>query len=251
MTVAFYAYNKTDTATITASTENASFPLSNLKDPRRTKTYRSTTNADTVVFDLGSAQTIEAVFVMAHSLNGFNVATITAQFNSTNTWGAPAVTKTLTIDTTNGVALSEFTAISYRYCRLVLTSTSGFCELAKVYIGAKNQYVESDFTYPLTTNVDDLSIVTKNRYGQKFFDVVSKQKTITGSFEYIASTDIDSFLDMLLYVSITKPLFISFAGTTVSGLSRLTGMYYVKTETSPKLNMGNFWSLTLSLEEAK
>lgn len=251
MTVAFYVYNEVENSTITASSENASFPLSNLTDHRRTKTFRSLTNSDSVLFDLGSIRPIDSIFVVDHSLNGFNLSSITAEFNNTNNWISPPLSVVVPIDYKNGKALIEFPQVNYRYVRLVLTSTTGFCELAKLFIGAKNQYASTDFSYPLDYSVDDLAIITKNRYGQKFIDEVSSQKIISGRMDYIPQVDIDDILDWLEFISVTRPMFISFSNALIANdVFRFSGYYFLKSEPKLQLTGGNFWSLTLTLEEA-
>jgi hypothetical protein len=252
MAVAFYVYNELENAVLTPSTENASFPVSNLKDDRRTKTFRTNTNSDSLVIDMGSFKPIDTFCMVDHSFNGFNIATLTLQLNSTNSWGSPAVSIPITIDYEFGIAIHEFSSTqTYRYARLVMTSTSGFCELSKVFLGMKSTYTDVDFSYPLNFQINDLSTISKNRYGQKFIDEIGTQRIIKAKIDYIQRDNIDDFLDWLMIISNTRPFFINFNnGQMALNINRFNGYYYLSGEPSLSLESGNFWSLSLTLEEA-
>lgn len=250
--IKFYVYNEIDNGVLTASTENATFPLSNLKDPRRTKTYRSNTNSDSVVLDMGGFKPIDSFFMVDHTFNGFNLATLTLEFNSTNVWTSPALSIPITIDYINGVALYDFpTPVTYRFCRFVMSSVSGFCELPKLFLGLRSTYSFVDFSYPLNFQINDLSTVTKNRYGQKFIDEVGTQRNIRANIDYIPKDDIDDFLEWLTVVSITKPFFINFDnGQMSTDINKFNGYYFLNGEPSLQFNSGLYWNLSMNLEEA-
>lgn len=250
--IRFYVYNEIENGVLTASSENASFPLENLKDGRRTKVYRSNSNSDHIILDMGGFKPIDSFCMVDHTLHGFNLASLTLELNSTNNWTSPALSIPITIDYENGIALYEFaTPVSYRYARLVMTSTSGYCELSKVFIGLRSTYAEVDFSYPLNFQINDLSTVTKNRYGQRFIDEVATQRVIKAKIDYIPKANIDDFLDWLGIVSNTRPFFINFDnGQMANNVNRFNGYYYLGSEPSLTLTTGNYWSLDLTLEEA-
>ncbi len=252
MTIRFYVYNEFDNGVLSSSTENASFPLENLKDVRRTKVYRSNTNSDTAILDMGGFKPIDSFVMVDHTFNGFNLSSLTLEFNSTNVWTSPALTVPITIDYVNGIALHEFlTPITYRYCRLVMNSTSGFCELSQVFLGLRSTYDYVDFSYPLAFQVNNLAVTTKNRYGQRFIDEIGTQRVIRAKIDYIPRDSIDDFMDWLNVVSNTRPFFINFDnGQLAQNTNRFNGYYYLTSEPTLNLTSGNFWSVDLTLEEA-
>jgi hypothetical protein len=140
MSFELYSENLVDQSVLTVSSVNANFPAINIKDERRSKVYRSTTNDDTVVFDFGETSEVNTIFLISDKRNGFGFTSITAEFNATNTWGAPAASEVLTFSTEFGVGFNQFTTThAYRFCRLVITSTLGYCELSNIFMGKKQE----------------------------------------------------------------------------------------------------------------
>ena len=250
--VQFYIYNEVENSVLTASSENASFPLENLKDDRRTKVYRSLSNTDSIVLDMGGFRPIDSFMLVDHTLHGFNLSTLTLELNSVNNWVSPIVSVPVSIDYDNGIAKYQFTTpITCRYARLVMTSTTGFCELSKFFLGAKTSYDYVDFSYPLNFKLDNLSIVSKNRYGQKFIDEIATQRVLKAGIDYIPKDNIDDVLNWLGLVSNTRPFFINFENGQLSNdLNKFNGYYYLASEPALNFTSGNFWSLDLTLEEA-
>ena len=136
MSIRFLSNNLLDGSVKTASTTNAQYPLSNLSNSLRTKTYRSTSNSDNLVVDLGTADAVDSFMLVDNWKNGFGLLTLTLEANATDEWSAPAFSTSVTLDTKFGIAHSEFTAQSYRFWRLVMTSSLGYCELSNFFLGA-------------------------------------------------------------------------------------------------------------------
>lgn len=252
MTVRFYAHNLTDKATITPSSENAEFPVSNILDNRRTKVFRSTSNSTSIVFDFGTFQEIDSFAIVGHTFYGFGFTSITLEFNNTNSWTTPAFSQTLTPDYEFDFCNFEFSNVqNYRYARLVLTNTEGFCEISNVFFGKRTQFVDTDYSYPLGFRYKNLGTINKNRYGQKFVDEITLQKLLDGKIDYIASSNIDEYFEMTDLLSTTVPFFVVFDTTTIMGnMNRMNGMYYFSDESDPKLQSGNYWTDMHKLEEA-
>ena len=134
MSFEIYHDNLIDQSTITASSENLLFPLSNIKDPRRSKVYRSTLNSANIVIDFNETSEVDSFVIVADKRNGFGFSAISLEFNATDEWTSPAATESITFSTQFGIGINEFTTThSYRFCRIVLTSSLGYCELSKVF----------------------------------------------------------------------------------------------------------------------
>jgi hypothetical protein len=244
-----YNNNLVDTATLTASTENALFPASNIQDPRRTKVFRSTTNSDNVVLDFGSAQAVDTIFLLADKRNNFGVTTVTVQFNSTNSWGAPAYSKSMTLTGGLYIAHAEFAQISYRYARIVMTSSLGYCELSKVFIGSATTLSRS-IKFGWSFQDEELSQKSANRYGQQFSDVVFRQKKLNFSFAYLDKTDLAVINSILDYSGITKPIWLKIGDSTmIDDYRRTSGAFMLDNIPSITNSHFNKYNLSFSMRE--
>jgi len=256
MGLKFLDNNLLDAATITASTQNAQYPATNLLDSRRTKTYRSVSNSDTIVIDFGTAESIDHFAIVDNWQNGFGITAITIEANGTDTWGSPAFTTTATLDTTFGVSVKAFaSAQSYRFWRIVLTSTLGYCEIANMYLGTATDIASNGVGYNWEYSNNDLSRQSVNRYGQKFIDDIGSQKSLSNlQFQVMDKDEIDSILSVYDNNRTVKPFFIYLDLETDSLFNnddRFNGFYYFS-ETPVFSNISSgYYNTSLNLIEAK
>lgn len=244
--------NLIKSATLTPSSVSAQYPVANLIDDRRSKVYRSTINSANIVIDLGSAKDLNA-FAIVHNGTSFGVTTVTLELNSSDSWASPAVSQVITLDTTHGVGYHIFGSIqNYRYARIVLTSTLGYCEVSKIFLGEYASIGDLTFEYPIKYKQNNNSIVTKNRLGQKFIDLINTQKEISGSISTMTKEELAPLLDMLDYCSFTLPIWLIFPeGNITTNNYRLDGYYYLKDDPTLNFVVGNYWNTELSFEEGK
>lgn len=241
--------NLVDQSTITASTENLLFPKENIQDTRRSKVFRSTTNSDSIVFDMQETSLIDTIFIVADKRSGFGVSTVTVEFNATNTWGAPAYSVAVPFSVEHGIGFVEFAQIGYRFARVVMTSTLGYCELSKIFIGSALPLTRS-INFGWTIKDEELSQKSRNRYNQLFVDVISRQKTINLSMSYLDKTDLDIINTLLDRVGETKSFYI-ILGTSemVVDNRRFSGPVFlddIPTITNPFFNK---YSLSMTVRE--
>lgn len=248
----FLSENLITTATITADSENAQYPLSNLLDDRRTKTYRSTSNSTTVKLDFGIPRDVDVLAFVTNGFDNFSFTSCTLELNNVDVWTAPPFTTTVTIDALNGFGYTYLDTVqTYRYARLIFTGTAGYVEVAKCFIGKSAQVGDLSFNYPLDFNINDNATITKNRIGQRFIDEISTQRLIAGSINTMTKEEFQPLLDVIKYSSITKPIWLIFPeGNITEDNDQVNGMYYLTTEPKPKFVQGNFWNISLSFEEA-
>jgi hypothetical protein len=253
--IRFYVENLVDQAiSITPSTENALFPASNLQDHRRTKVFRSTTNSDNIVFDFGETSDINSIMIVDDPLNGFGVSTVTLELNGTNTWGAPAFSQALTFSTEHGVGYAEFSTQSYRFGRLVCTSSNSYIEIAQVFIGESVQIgPDRSPNYGWSYQNEDSSRITKNRYGQRFVDVIDRNKNVNMSFGLLTYEDMEDVYTILDHCGETKPFFMRLGCNSINVQDdrRFSGMFYLTSVPQVTNTSFNRYSLSFSLEEAK
>lgn len=244
-----YHENLIDQAVITASTENAQFPLANLKDHRRSKVYRSTNSSTTIVLDFQESSLIDGAFIVPNKRDGFGVSTVTLEFNGVDNWAAPAYSIPLTFSTTLGIGHITFPQISYRFCRIVLTSALAYCEISKIFIGSEVA-ISSSINFGWTIKDEELSVKTKNRYGQIFADLIARQKAIGFAFKNIQKEDLELLNDMIDRVGETKPFYIAIGNNTMSAdYRRFSGP--VTLDDIPTITNSNFnrYNLSMAVKE--
>jgi hypothetical protein len=250
--ISFYSDNLIDQAEISASSENSLFPVSNLTHTFRTKVFRSTTNSDSVVFDFQETSEIDSIILVDNPRAGFGVSTVTLQLNGTNTWGSPAFSQVLTFNPTHGIAYAEFATQNYRFARLVMTSTLGYCELSKVFIGKKIAFdsgigIDLGWSY----QDQDLSAMKENSYGQKFVDVKTRRRRISFSIKSLNPDELDQVLEIYDAKSNNKPFFIRLGcDDMINDKDRFSGMYFM--DSVPPITNKSFalYDISQTLEEA-
>jgi hypothetical protein len=182
----------TETATtLTASTSDTSFPVSNLKNPFRSKRWRSTgCTSENVVFDMQTTEDINSVVILWPKEDGIRLtssAVIKIQANATNVWTAPAVDQVLTIDNDFSIASHYFsTDQSYRYWRLLITDATnpwGYIEIGQVWLGKSLdlENAENGFVFSLV----DQSDATSNNFGHEYVDEYPQMAQLSVVYSYI------------------------------------------------------------------
>lgn len=250
MSFEIYSDNLVRQSIITASSENAQFPVSNILDPRRSKVYRSTSSSASIVFDFGETSEVDSFFLVADKRNGLGVSTITLEFSHTNVWSSPAATEVITLNAEYNAGYKEFAVKEYRFCRMVMTSTLSFCEIANVFIGKKLDLNRSiNFNWSIKDN--ELSRKQTNRYGQIFSDIINKQRVINASLSLLDKDQLDKINSVIDLYGETKPFFVRIGcDNMVKNPLRFSGMFYFND--IPQISNSNFnkYNLSFSLIEA-
>lgn len=253
----FYSYNlvQQDQTLITASNEDANFPVSNIKDYRASKVFRSTGTSSQIVFDFITTEPVDSILIIPHSLYGWGLNTpITIEANATNSWGSPAFTTTITsgdLDQVHKIARKEFAEQNYRFWRISISGTS-YAELGKIFIGQAINIGERGPDLNWSFIDQDLSTSTKNRFGQRFTDVLGKQKRFSVAFQYMDKDEVDSFFSIMDYNSTTKPLFVRFdCPDILNNINRFAAYAYL--DQIPEIINPSYalYSGSLTFEEAK
>jgi hypothetical protein len=187
--------------------------------------------------------------ILAEKRNGFGFNSVTVEFNATSNFTSPAFSVVMDLSEVHSIALAEFTKINYRFCRVVMSSTLGYCELAKVYIGSKT-VLSKGIKFGWTLKEENLSNKTANRYGQLFIDLIATQKKINFSFSYLSKDDLAIINAILDEASEVSPLWIKIGETTMSDDFRRTSGAYTLTDIPIITNTHfNKYALSMSLSE--
>lgn len=250
MSTKFFCVNEIDHASAVVSSENAQFPLTNLNDPRRSRVFRSTSNSTTLTLDFGYPVLIDSVMMVDDPMTGNNLSSCHVKIDNDPTF-ATAIAGDMVIDALNGFSHVNFsTTVPVRYLRLEMTSTAGFCEIAKLFAGTKVPLgSEIDFSLPLSFQYVNKASVSSNRYGQKFVDEINTQKKISGSLKVLDKDELDGMLSVIDYANTTRPIWLQF-DAVLNTPSRLSGCYYLSNQPQITLDTSLYFSLGLELEEA-
>lgn len=246
----FFSGNLIDQATLYPSSENANFPASNLLDPRRSKVYRSTSSTTSIILDFQETSEVDSIFIVDEPRNGFGISTLGFELNATANFTSPAYSDSITFSPIHGAGYKVFTQQDYRFCKLSLTSSLGYCELSKLFIG-KHIDLGRGPNFNWTYQDKDLSIVKENRYGQRFVDVIQRQKALSIQLNLLDKTQLDQIFDLYDSKSTIKPFFVVIGDDNmVSDHRRFSGMVYLNAmPTIINTSFGRY-SISMQMEEA-
>lgn len=215
--ILFLYDNKINSATLVASSEAVGFPASNLKNPFRTKVWRTVgvvPGTATLDIDLG-AGTVATTCV---ALIGYSWAaapgTLQLLFDDDPAYGSIDHTETLTWaanPTANGnyaAIIKTFTSKDERYLRLNVVNAPGDWDLAKIFVGT---YFTPTYNYApaWSGNYIDESMGARTIGGQDHFDEIGKYREFGFSFRVDSQSQWESFQQMFLAVGRSKDIFVA------------------------------------------
>ena len=189
--------NLIDAATApTALTEDLLYPATNVQNQRLSKRWRSTAaTAQTVVVDLGSAQAVDTVAILGHSLTTSAVVSIDA--NATDSWAGPSWTTSLTALT--GPILKYLAAAqTYQYWRFNLSDSSAasnYVEAGRLWLGVKIA-IDPSSMYNFSVSKRRSDTVTYGRDRQKYATEGVGWRSFSLSFPRTGSSALTNILTM-------------------------------------------------------
>ena len=169
--------NLFDTATVTASEANASFPSANLKLLATTDEWRSVdaTGAKTIIIDMGSAKAASGIALIGNNYTrtlSFTGATLEA--NSSDSWsGGQTAIATLSVDSAEAIASAIFTEQTFRYWRISLTGVGSYLGVSNVFLGKAFGFTVNGIDQEFSFDEQDLSRVIVSETGRRFIDEVT------------------------------------------------------------------------------
>lgn len=210
--------NLLDSATLTASSEATGLTAENLKNPFRSKVWRTagaTAGTAQLVIDHGTAKAVNAI-----ALTGYNwlsaPGTLQIEFNSADSWASPAATETLTwvSGTTPGgnkgtiIKLLSATQ-TYRYNRLSVVYAPGDWDLGRLFVG---QAFEPTRTYGwgYGESVVDPSLISSSIGGQDHADEIERYRVITANGIIQTQAQWVLYQAMINSVGTRQPIFVAF-----------------------------------------
>lgn len=248
--------------TITADSENALFPISNLKDPRTTKVSRSQTAtlANAYVFDLKLATEIDTVMLVPDNLRGFAALTGTVTIKANiidGAWGTAPFVTTFDIDTDAQkfkVAFKTFDAETYRFWQVSISNTQDFVELSKIMLSKAITFKENNIDFGWNFLQKDNSKFRRNKYGQRFVDKRNSQKVFRSlNFNLMTPEEMEELIDGFNLVGKSEPfwLIIDDTADVSNQKQRFAGYFYFLSQVPSTQNDSvDSFKLSFAVEEA-
>ena len=196
------------THTITANSEEASYPLTNLLDYQLTKHYRATGDtSEWVMIDAGAGNTITATFaaIAGHNISD-GATTIKIQGNATNSWADPTVNESFTYS--SGVMWKTFTSQSLRYWRYLIEDASnpdGYIRFGRLLLGTYfdlTNWAQAAFV----RRIVDTSEIKRSATGQIYGDERIAYIEYDFDFPVLANTERVNLETMWETVKKVKPI---------------------------------------------
>ncbi len=183
----FLYSNLLDSATLTASSAATGFPANNLKNPFRTKTWKTaggTPGTAQLVINHGLAKAVDAIALTGYPDWLVAPGTLVMEFNATDSWGAPSATETLTwvAPTTpggnKGTIIKKLAATrTFQYNRLSVVNAAGDWNLGRLFVGPYFEPTQN-YGWGYEEEVVDPSILSQTIGGQEHADEVERYRVI-------------------------------------------------------------------------
>jgi hypothetical protein len=247
MNIFYYNLLAQEVTDLSATNENAQFPLSNLKDPRTSRVFRSTAKTDSVVIDLKKISQVDSVLVRASFGSGWGHGNLTIEANVSDSWTAPPFSTTVTIDPQFNIAWELFNSTeSYRYWRITGSGGDVF-ELSNIFLGTKFQPTACvDYGWRIVAL--DLSKESYNAYGQKFNDIIGNKRELSAGLSLMCKDTLDSMVDFTGYAAKYNPFWIIMdsSESIVNSAEMFSGQFYLKAR--PQITNSSYARYGMSLE---
>jgi hypothetical protein len=193
------------------------YPLTNLHDGSPTAITRWATTASLrVIWDLGAATPLEGVLVVMHTFAPTTILTLAG--NTTNTWGSPPASATVTIPALEGglppnllqdLRATGFASPGYRWLSLltpVQVAAHGIGELALV---RQWRTLESSVAWPVVRSELRRAFANTTAYGvQHVVDRHVRQRRLSLHFVSISDADRDALLTLVREAGADRPFVV-------------------------------------------
>ena len=206
-------------STVTVSSQDIYFPITNLKNQLRSKRFRTTSKTDQwIVNDLGSAKPVDSVIVLLPKEGTISsTQVIKIQANATNVWTTPSLDITMTVSEYRQASHYFASDETYRYWRLSITdpsATTNYVEISKLVIGKAEviQCAQNGFKI----NYDDYTKNQSNEFGTVYSDIFPTIKTFSLNYNVLTYEEIVQLEDIFIRLGSHNPIFVVLDETDVT-----------------------------------
>jgi hypothetical protein len=182
--------NVDDAAIVTPSTEDPDYPVDNLWDSDPANPFKMTDPNGNIVWDFGTATTIDLVALIHHNIAP--TADVRIQANATNVWTSPTLNQVITIPAAEGDGypvspFKDLTALSrsFRYWRLVVSGNSGDdLSIGEMWMSQPKKSLVHNYSWGYELGLEKGIIEHKTDYeSSAIYDLGYKIKTLDGEIQ--------------------------------------------------------------------
>lgn len=248
----FFCYNSLhlgDGVTITPSTQNAFYDKDNLLHPHTIKEFRTTSDSDNIVIDLGAAKNVDTFIIAGNNVDRtINLTSFVLQGNDTDAWDTPEYTSATINEFYDGLAYITLPNQNLRYWRIVMVGNGTYCGFGAMFIGKR---IEQHVGLNWTLSYNHRDIVTEALYGQVFGEKRNFQREVSLPMSVLTKAELDPFLDMFRYCGNILPLWcvIDPGEGAMLDAKKSAGYWRLMGEPRPSNNSYGLWNLSISLKE--
>lgn len=244
---------KSGTVTITTGTENAQFPISNLKNDAPSVKFRSAGNTVVLEIDLLQVQDIDTVAVVGDPTEEFGMTAVTYKTSVTTDFsGSPVYS--LTLDPSQNIGFSYITAVNHRFVEITFTGQGSYVEAGAIFIGERINIEQNNLSIgSFNYGYADKANTSESAYGQKFISERILQKTISGTLEYCTKTEQETLDDMYIKHGRHEPLWmiVDKDGDAINGGATKLSIYgYLNRIPVWSASGGQTYNSTIRIKEA-
>lgn len=209
--ISFFSDNLLNDAvlSLTTGTENAQFPLVNVKNDATAVKFRSQENDIVILVDLQQTRTIDTFAIHGDTNEEMGVTSLSFKTSLTTDFSS-ATAIPVTISADNLMGYEYITAVDHRFVEITLSGSGSFAEVSNIFIGERSEFLQqnisiSSFRY----GYNDRSSVSTNKYGQKFVDKRNKLKMLSGDIQYCIKSEQDILDEIFLRHGKSLPIWVA------------------------------------------
>lgn len=232
-------------------TENAQFPLSNLKVPLTGKTFRADGATVEIMIDVGTFLPVDTFMFVGDNIEGIGVDTVKIYGSTTDDWTS-ATEITINISKENNFGFKQFTSVNFRYWKITLTG-SAYCELSNLFLGQRVDFATNAIDLGSFRYLDKQNLkINKNKYGNKFINTYNTQRTLSGKIKLLNTTEYQTIREIYNDNKRSKPLwFITDPDDYLETDAKYiySGFFYLDRDVDFKNDNPKLWSTNLNMTE--
>lgn len=193
---------------LSTGTENAQFPLENIKNDATAVKFRSQENTVVIVADLQQTRTLDSFAVHGDSNEEFGLTSVSIKTSLTTDFSS-ATAIPIPVSAANLMGYEYFDSVDHRYVEITLTGSGSFAEVSNIFIGERINIEQNNFSIGSFRYANlDQSSTSKNDYGQVFVDERNVLKRLSGSLEFCTKSEQETIDNMVLRHLTKKPLWV-------------------------------------------
>lgn len=204
---------------LTTGTENAQFPLKNIKNDATAKKFRSQENNVVILVDLQQTRTLNSFAIHGDTNEEFGLTAVSIKTSLTTDFSS-ATAIPIPVSAENLMGYEYFTDVDHRFVEITLSGTGVFAEVSNIFIGERIELLQqnlsiSSFDY----GFNDKSRINTNNYGQKFVDKRNKIKNLGGDIEFCIKSEQEQLDEMFLRHGSSLPVWmiVDKEGSSING----------------------------------